>query len=1083
MNSKENGLDFIQDIIINLENTYKSPERDIRRKSEKFLKEAEKDILNYFPIALEVIKSNQLSKELNNSLVIYMRNTIINKKNSKELSEEFIINLLKIIVDCILDISYPDNCLKEMNKCFEELIAYNIIEKNPKIIEELMEIFKNKINENAINPLSYKGLGYIFENILCSSSTDEKNADSIISMQLNSTDFMINKIINILRNIQINNDNDRQKVSILLDEIKVLFSLLLNISVHSQKTFKNSDKFKDLLTGIFSEYGIQMMNINFEDKNDIGFKMKTKILKFIISTIPLLPNFINNKDLLLRHQKLIMYCINTLETPGIINKIIGNTFFEKYAEQMILYLKKIGFSDSFRLDFEKYLLTLTKKIVIPLLVSSENEYADIEDDEEGNNYANYIYDIVLTRKSKNLNVSISKFLYFGSKSENYLKFLLEYSIDCIQLTIGIKIEQICNPNIVNLKEDYMLVNNNINEIMRIETCFMILCILSKRIIKSENQNEYIQILIKFTQENLNLLSNFINQFSLIKERVCLFFSIYITQFLDNNINSEIFKNIFDFLFFNIFNEGRPVGKYESFEAIKKAMTHKFFNNSILDKIIEKYSMKFISYIVQAKNPLYFEILSQISESIKNEDMLFELLNSLFNRVIKEISPRRLSHNTNFDMKVEGSLTNNYKTIINKCFEVIRSIFNNELFIIKYYYKIEEMINPLLKYMKYPNKIDFDDDIVIIITIIIKILKKIPLCAINLLPDLPKYLRKNKGMNLLLYELINQYIINDNENILIKEENSKVFFKLFKKSFAKENDEISSYLATLIAQIWFTVSNNIPSKIIMDIILFSLERLHNILLNEKSNHSDMSISINEQSLSMSLITLLFCSFINYPIISCNNIKFEELIHYTHYQFAYDIYSPYQVKLLILGDCSLIRNEKIFDNFQNIIPSFLNISFRFLKNLKKHESNSLKKNDNKEIRKNLIDDDNEDDNEIENENENEEEEMTLEILDDESKIYEERGNIKQERIYEFKEIDYRTINPIKNIDEYKIFKECIEMLKNKKCDILNKWMGNLNEEDMKSFSDIIATIRINIQNGKNNIDVPRKLVKIKKSENNI
>ena len=210
--------------------------------------------------------------------------------------------------------------------------------------------------------------------------------------------------------------------------------------------------------------------------------------------------------------------------------------------------------------------------------------------------------------------------------------------------------------------------------------------------------------------------------------------------------------IFYFLIFS--NEGKPVGKYESFEAIKKAMTHKFFNNSILDKIIEKYSMKFISYIVQAKNPLYFEILSQISESIKNEDMLFELLNSLFNRVIKEISPRRLSHNTNFDMKVEGSLTNNYKTIINKCFEVIRSIFNNELFIIKYYYKIEEMINPLLKYMKYPNKIDFDDDIVIIITIIIKILKKIPLCAINLLPDLPKYLRKNKGMNLLLYELIN-----------------------------------------------------------------------------------------------------------------------------------------------------------------------------------------------------------------------------------------------------------------------------------------------------------------------------------------
>ena len=1072
MNSKEKGLNFIQDIIINLENTYKSPEKDIRRKSEKFLKEGENNILNYFPIALEVIKSNQLSKELNNSLVIYMRNTIINKKNSNELSEEFIINLLKIIVDCILDTSYPDNCLKEMNKCFEELIAYNIIEQNTKIIEELMEIFKNQINENAINPLSFKGLAYIFENILCSSSTDEKNADNIITLQLTSTNIMIKKIIEILRNIQINNNDDRQKVFIFLDEIKVIFSLLLNISVHSQKTFKNSDKFKDLLIGIFTDYGIQMMDINFEDKNDIGFKMKTKILKYIISTIPLLPNFIQNKDLSLRHQKLIMYCINTLETPGIINKIIGNTFFEKYAEQMILYLKKIGFSDSFKLDFEKYLLTLTKKIVIPLLVSSENEYIDVENDEEGNNYANYIYDIVLTRKSKNLNVSISKFLYFGSRSENYLKFLLEYSIDCIQLTNGIKIEQIINPNIVNLSEDYMLVDKNINEVMRIETCFMILCILSKRISKSENQEIYIKTLITFSEQNLNLLSNYINKFPLIKERVCLFLSIYINQFLDYNINSETFKDILNFLFFNIFNEGKPVGKYESFEAIKNAITHKLFNNEIIEQIIKKYSIEFILYIKQAKNPLYFEILSSITESINNEEMLLELLNSLFTRVLKEISPRRLSHNSNIEMNVERSLTNNYKVIINKCFEVIRTVFIKEQFIIKYYIQIEEMITPLMKYMKYPIKIDFDDDIVVIITIIIKILKKIPSIAISLFPELPKYLRKNKGMNLLLYELINQYIINDNEKILEKEENSKVIFKLFKKSFAKENDETSFYLTTLIVQIWFIVFTNIQTKIIIDIILFSLERLQNILINEKSNYSDISITINLQSLSMSLITLLFCCFINYPFIACNNIKFDSLIHFTQSQLIYEIYSPYQVKILIIGICSLIRNEKITDNFQNIIPSLLNLSFRFLKNLKKLETNFLKIKEKKDFRKNLIE-----------EKENEEEEMTLEYIEEDSNFFEERENIKQETIYQFKEIDYRTINPIKNIDEYKFYKETVEILKNKHFDILNKWLGNLKEEEIKSFYDIIGTIRINVQNGKNNINVPRKLVKIKKSGSKI
>ena len=453
-------------------------------------------------------------------------------------------------------------------------------------------------------------------------------------------------------------------------------------------------------------------------------------------------------------------------------------------------------------------------------------------------------------------------------------------------------------------------------------------------------------------------------------------------------------------------------------------------------------------------------------------MLLELLNSLFIRVLKEISPRRLSHNTNKEMNIEGSLTNNYKAIINKCFEVIRSIFNKEQFIIKYYYKIEEMIFPLIKYMKYPNKIDFDDDIIIIITIIIKILKKITSIAISLLPELPKYLRKNKGMNLLLYELINQYIINDNEKILEKEENSKIFFKLFKKSFAKENDEASYYLSTLIAQIWFIIFNNIKEKIIIDIILFSSERLKNILINEKSNHSDMIIKINLQSLSMSLITLLFCCFINYPLIGCNNIKFDSLIHFTQSQLIYEIYSPYQVKILIIGICSLIRNEKITDNFQNIIPSLLNLSFRFLKNLKKLETNFLKTKEKKDFRKNLIE-----------EKENEEEEMTLEYIEEDSNFFEERENIKQETIYQFKEIDYRTINPIKNIDEYKFYKETVEILKNKHFDILNKWLGNLKEEEIKSFYDIIGTVRINVQNGKNNINVPRKLVKIKKSGSKI
>ena len=234
---------------------------------------------------------------------------------------------------------------------------------------------------------------------------------------------------------------------------------------------------------------------------------------------------------------------------------------------------------------------------------------------------------------------------------------------------------------------------------------------------------------------------------------------------------------------------------------------------------------------------------------------------------------------------------------------------------------------------------------------------------------------------------------------------------------------------------------------------------------------MIIKINLQSLSMSLITLLFCCFINYPLIGCNNIKFDSLIHFTQYQLVYEIYSPYQVKILIIGICSLIRNENIIENFQNLIPSLLNISCKFLKKVKKSELNSLKKKEKNEIRNNLINEEEEENNEIE------EEEMTLEYVEDDNTFYEEKD--KQDSIDEIKEIDYRTINPIKNIDEHKFFKETIEILKNKQYNILNKWMGDLNEEEIKSFNDIIG----NIKNGKSNIDISSKLETNNKFEGKI
>ena len=131
------------------------------------------------------------------------------------------------------------------------------------------------------------------------------------------------------------------------------------------------------------------------------------------------------------------------------------------------------------------------------------------------------------------------------------------------------------------------------------------------------------------------------------------------------------------------------------------------------------------------------------------------------------------------MQQEKTVTKtDYRLIISKCFSVLHKIFKNEKLIITKFNEIEKFIEPLMKYMKTPNKIDFDDDLIDIVIKIIKTLKYLPNIAINLLPDLGQVMRKNKGITKNLFTLINLYIIYNNKVIENNEEYSKCLFSIY-----------------------------------------------------------------------------------------------------------------------------------------------------------------------------------------------------------------------------------------------------------------------------------------------------------------
>ena len=460
------------------------------------------------------------------------------------------------------------------------------------------------------------------------------------------------------------------------------------------------------------------------------------------------------------------------------------------------------------------------------------------------------------------------------------------------------------------------------------------------------------------------------------------------------------------------NKTTKVAQYESFESLKVILASnlKFKENFVV--VSQKYMNEFIEYSRNSNNILFFDILSEIISSINNDEVLFELIKNLFRRIFTEISPRRLSHSMRSEMQIDQNLSTNYKIIIDKCFAIIKLIFANQHFITNHFSDIDEMITPLLVYMKYPNKIDFDEDFIQIMIALIQTLKSIPPCAIKLFPDLCQYLRKKKGLTVDLFQLLNLYIIYSNDAIENYDDFCKSIFKNFKRSFAKESNNIvcSSYLGTCLMQILVLTSKKIPEQIIIDMITFLIERINNLLFGEKSNHSDLVISDQLQILSLAMITLLTDTYVNYCRIASTHLQIENIIKFLEFQVAFSNISCYQVNMLVYGISSFMIEENMPRFFDSKIGYLITLESKFL--LKYQNKNEK----NKKIQQSQI-------NSITNE-----EEIEIELDEHKSfdKIQKESFDITNN---DYNEIDNIIMNPIKNINLYLIYKDTIELINKK------------------------------------------------------
>ena len=106
------------------------------------------------------------------------------------------------------------------------------------------------------------------------------------------------------------------------------------------------------------------------------------------------------------------------------------------------------------------------------------------------------------------------------------------------------------------------------------------------------------------------------------------------------------------------------------------------------------------------------------------------------------------------------------------------LMNSKNFVVKNLKQIEESLSPLVAYMDEPNRIDFDEDIISIINLIIVHNEKLTQICLDLIEHLYKYCKKIDGLLLDMYELINAYLAYGTDIILSNEKWSTGIFMVF-----------------------------------------------------------------------------------------------------------------------------------------------------------------------------------------------------------------------------------------------------------------------------------------------------------------
>jgi len=451
------------------------------------------------------------------------------------------------------------------------------------------------------------------------------------------------------------------------------------------------------------------------------------------------------------------------------------------------------------------------------MIASEKEKINMKTD--GEEYQSYILDIIGDHKSRHSRTSVDFLIVrICDRYDGLAFFLVNFFIQIIDFAINCSDVNLDNNTMI--PEAYDLLNNpefgfksilNIfNQESLIDVSIILLCSLKTYISKTKSLSIKLKNIFDFYMNKLHMAASDLMKFDL-----CLMYDLFLLTFLeeaeDKTNDVEILNKRLDYLFICLLNyEKNPGTSSQAAKAITNILVR--IKKDILEpKFISNIFSQLIFHIENIEIAIFFDVIINIIEFCRIEENIIQAISFTTRRILKDIKSPKFDDKSN--TVIYSKCINIIKTIIQENSLLQKEQIENDVIIpiVGNTLDLDDLENclfPLMNYLKNPDKIKFEEDLLDILKIILSNSKSVTPLSKELFGHLSKSVEKIGGIDVLLFSIFDLYIIKDDGFLLNNEDNMKYLLEIILKALEPEEDiDFSPISACILLQILPNVFND------------------------------------------------------------------------------------------------------------------------------------------------------------------------------------------------------------------------------------------------------------------------------------